>query len=62
MHLDDKFLSGNYGMKDQVAALKWVQVHIKLFGGNPALVTLAGSSSGAASINWHMYSPLSKGN
>lgn len=62
MHLDDEFLSGNYGMKDQVMVLRWVQKYIYLFGGNKEKVTLAGSSAGAVSVNWHMYSPQSSGN
>ncbi|KAK7602466.1 hypothetical protein V9T40_008055 [Parthenolecanium corni] len=61
MHLDDEFLSGNYGMKDQVMVLRWVQKYIYLFGGNKEKVTLAGSSAGAVSVNWHMYSPQSSG-
>lgn len=61
MHFDDELLSGNYGMKDIVAVLEWVKEHIGLFGGNADQVTLAGSSSGGAAINWLMYSPLSQG-
>lgn len=48
-------------MKDQVAALKWVKKNIAVFGGNPELVTIFGESAGAASVNFHLYSPLSKG-
>ncbi|XP_065219705.1 uncharacterized protein LOC135845169 [Planococcus citri] len=58
---DDKDLQGNYGMKDQVAALKWIKNNIKAFGGNPEKITIAGSSAGGASVQWHMISPLSKG-
>src|SRR5690242_10614928 len=53
--------SGNYGLLDQVAALKWVQTNIGAFGGDPAKVTIAGQSSGAFSVNMHVASPLSKG-
>lgn len=52
---------GNAGLKDQVAALKWVEKEIKNFGGNPNLVTIFGEGSGAVSVN-HLYlSPLSQG-
>jgi len=50
------------GMKDQVAALKWVQQNIDTFGGDPKRVTVAGSSTGAMSAHLHLYSHLSKGN
>ncbi|KAK7602464.1 hypothetical protein V9T40_008053 [Parthenolecanium corni] len=57
----DEVLPGNYGMKDQVAALKWVQENIRDFGGNPQQVTIFGESAGASSAHLHMFSPLSKG-
>jgi len=57
----DEVLPGNLGMKDQVAALKWVQKNIVKFGGNPKLVTLAGGSSGGMCAHYHLYSPLSIG-
>ncbi|XP_046752295.1 esterase E4-like [Diprion similis] len=47
----DKVASGNWAVKDQVLALKWVQSNIKYFGGNPDQVTLFGESSGAASVH-----------
>ena len=53
--------SGNYGLMDQVAALKWVQQNIALFGGDPRNVTIFGESAGALDINVLMTSPLTKG-
>ncbi|KAL0881017.1 hypothetical protein ABMA27_002159 [Loxostege sticticalis] len=52
---------GNVGLKDQVAALKWIQRNIEYFGGNPNSVTLFGESVGAASINYLLVSPTAKG-
>lgn len=54
-------LRGNYGMLDQVAALKWVQENIASFGGIPSMVTIFGQGAGASSIAYHMLSPLSSG-
>lgn len=52
---------GNMGLKDQVMALKWVRKYIKHFGGDPEKITLAGMNSGAASVQLHMMSPMSRG-
>ena len=49
-------------MKDQVMALKWVKDNIHFFGGCPNRVTIFGSSSGGASVQYHMLSPMSEGN
>lgn len=53
--------SGNYGLSDQIAALRWVHANIAAFGGNPHLVTIAGQSAGAASVNDLIVSPLARG-
>lgn len=51
----------NFGLYDQVAALKWVKANIARFGGDPGNVTIMGESAGGKSVLWHMASPLSRG-
>jgi para-nitrobenzyl esterase len=53
--------SGNYGILDQVASLRWVRDNIAAFGGDPGNVTVFGQSAGGADTTVLMSSPLTKG-
>jgi para-nitrobenzyl esterase len=53
--------TGNYGLMDNIAALKWVKANIAAFGGDPANVTIFGESAGGILVNFLMASPEAKG-
>lgn len=53
--------SGNYGLFDMIAALRWVQENIGAFGADPGRVTIAGQSAGAQEIHHLTASPLARG-
>jgi len=54
-------ISGNYGLLDQIEALKWVKRNVGAFGGDPSNVTIAGESAGALSVMYLMASPPARG-
>ncbi|MEV2255140.1 carboxylesterase family protein [Streptomyces sp. NPDC050147] len=54
-------VSGNYGMLDQQAALRWVRANIGAFGGDRQRVTIAGESAGGRSVCTQLASPTAKG-
>ena len=53
--------TGNYGLYDQLTAMKWVKDNIAAFGGDPDKITIMGQSAGAMSVQQHSLSPLSEG-
>lgn len=58
---ENKDLPGNYGMLDQIMALRWIQNCIGTFGGDPNMVTIFGQSAGSSSVSLLVLSPLAKG-
>ncbi|MDI1282264.1 carboxylesterase family protein [Brevundimonas sp.] len=54
-------ISGNYGLMDQIQALRWVHRNIDAFGGDPDNVTIAGESAGALSVLYLMAAPEARG-
>lgn len=61
LNTGDSESRGNFGIKDQVMALKWVQNNIVMFGGDREKVTLYGNSYGSMCVSVHLLSPMSKG-
>jgi len=58
---NERHVSGNYGLLDMIAALKWVKRNISAFGGDPGRVTIFGESAGGIAVSMLCASPLAKG-
>jgi len=58
---EDKSSPGNYGLHDQLSALRWVQANIAQFGGDKDKVTIMGLSAGGASVHYLLLSPNADG-
>lgn len=54
-------ITGNFGIRDQACALRWIRNNIAAFGGDPEKVTVMGESAGAMSVQNMIYTPLAKG-
>ncbi|KAG7161814.1 Venom carboxylesterase-6-like 1 [Homarus americanus] len=57
----DEVIPGNFGLKDQTLALRWVHDNIHTFGGDPNKVAIFGVSAGGASVHYQVLTPHSKG-
>lgn len=61
LNIGDKNAPGNYGLKDMIEALRWVQDNIEYFGGDPDDVTIWGISGGAVAVHSLVVSPAARG-
>jgi carboxylesterase type B len=61
LSLDTDEVPGNAGLFDMIEGLRWVQKHIKNFGGDPNRVTIFGESAGAASVSALLLTPQARG-
>jgi para-nitrobenzyl esterase len=57
----ENHVSGNYGILDQIEALKWIKANISQFGGDPGNVTIDGQSAGSMSVTALIASPVASG-
>nr|UYG55603.1 carboxylesterase 3 [Arma chinensis] len=57
---EDRLIPGNFGLKDQAMALKWLSENINEYGGNPDSIIVFGESAGGASTHYLITSPLSR--
>ena len=53
--------SGNYGLEDMIAGLRWVKANVAKFGGDPSRVTIFGESAGGIAVSMLAASPKAKG-
>ena len=59
---EDDASKGNYGIKDCILSLKWIQQNIRYFGGDPNQVTIFGGSAGASAVHYQMLTKQAEGN
>lgn len=61
LSLEDSVASGNWGLKDQVLALRWIKENIEQFGGDSNRITIFGESAGGASVSYLLQIPQAEG-